>query len=284
MEHHSERGFNLTILGLVGLVVVLCVDSVCLPRVEAQTTVSRPQFEVASIRPCNPDGGGRGGPTPGRFNPVCATVESLIRMASDPARQLFNVNSLDPIKNVPNWAKSERYTINAKAPDGTEPGVMRGPMLMALLEDRFKLRFHRETSDVPVYNLTVGKGGLKLQPRDPASCVASAGQRVAKPCGGLSVVMGALSTIEFFGTTFPDLAKSLRNVLDRPVIDRTGLVEIFDVRVQFSPDPPAGASPAAFTGPSVFTALEEQVGLRLESTRGPHELVVIDNVERPSEN
>jgi uncharacterized protein (TIGR03435 family) len=266
-----------------GMAVLIALHMLSSSILRAQPT-NPPQFEVASIRPCEPNGGGRGGPAPGRFNPVCGTVESFIRKAYGSSVQVFDINSLDPIDNAPAWTKSERYTINAKAPEGTPPAVMLGAMLRGLLEDRFKLKLHRETRQVPVYDLTVAKGGIKLKPRDPGSCVPLPGQRVAKPCNGLSVGLGPTSSVEFFGASMPDFAKNLRSIVDRPVIDKTGVVGIFDFRLQYSPDPPGGAATAEFTGPSVFTAIEEQLGLKLERARGPHEFLVVDSVERPSAN
>ncbi len=250
----------------------------------AQPPGARPQFEVASIRPCNPNGGGRGGASPDRFNATCGTVEMYIRSAYGASGQVFNRAALDSISNLPDWAKTERFTIDAKAPEQTSPAIMRGPMLQALLEDRFKLKLHRETREVAVYNLTIAKSGLKIQPRAPDSCTAPPGQKVSKPCAGANLSLGPTSAVEFFGVTMPDLALTLRNLVERPVIDKTALAGIYDVPLRFSPDPPAGASPANYTGPSIFTALEEQLGLKLESGRGPHEFLVVDNVERPSEN
>ena len=260
------------------------VYGLMLPPTTTAQAVNRAEFEVASIRPCDPDSGGRGGPTPGRYNPVCATVENLIRMAYGPRATVFNASALDPIEDAPAWTRSERYTINAKAPDGTPNAVILGPMLQALLEDRFRLRLHRETREVPVYNLTMARSGLKLQPRDAASCIPPPGEKVAKPCGGVSLRLGPTSSVEFFGTGMNDLAKNLRNLVDRPVIDKTEVPGIFDFRLQYSPDPPAGVSPEEYTGTSVFTAVEEQLGLKLERARGPHEVLVVDRVERPSAN
>jgi uncharacterized protein (TIGR03435 family) len=145
-----------------------------------------PKFEVASIKPCSGEPAGRGGvksagrgggSSPGRLVLHCQTVRSLVQQAYD-----FYANGrrlpvlppnfrAEPISGGPSWVDSERYEINAKAEGSPRTETMNGPMLQALLEDRFKLRAHRETREVPVYLLTVAKGGIKLQKVDEGSCV-----------------------------------------------------------------------------------------------------------------
>jgi uncharacterized protein (TIGR03435 family) len=170
--------------------------------------------------------------------------------------------------------------------------------LQVLLEDRFALKVHRETKDLPVYALTSAKGGLKLRPAD---CVAvSPNQPAASPtpgqpppayCGTLRTGRNGLnSTLTATGITIADLARWLSANTGRAVIDRTGYSEKFNATMEWTPD--SGAAPpgtgddsaANASGPSIFTALQEQLGLRLESTKGPVEVLVIDHVERPSDN
>lgn len=173
--------------------------------------------------------------------------------------------------------------------------VMMGPMLQALFEDRLKLKIHRETRPVPVYDLTVNKGGLKVQRLEDSTCVAfdsallppeaaAPGQTPPKGCGSLRLGRGIF---DFNDMSMEELTQHLsRNILDRPVIDKTGVAGRFNFHLEFAPDE---NTPLLFsradpqTGPSIFTAIE-RLGLKLESAKGPHEFLVIDSVQRPSEN
>jgi bla regulator protein blaR1 len=151
------------------------------------------------------------------------------------------------------------------------------PTLQALLADRFQLRLHRETKEQRVYALVVGKNGTKLQP--------------ASEFRGLHIGWGQLTGN---GATLEMLTTALAGQLGRPVLDRTGLKGSFNFKLEWSPESaqvggssPRGLDPASPTdtgGPSMFTAVEEQLGLKLESARGPVELLVIDHVEKPSQN
>src|SRR5262249_13320559 len=135
-----------------------------------------------------------------------------------------------PIEGMPAWVNSERYTINAKSAGQTTPGMMQGPMLQALLEDRFKLKMHREARDIAVYALTIEKGGFKLKPVSESSCADSDDPPPpgTKQCvrrthreGGNSVIDAENITIDEFRKFY--LNSSPAAGLDRPVIDQTGL-------------------------------------------------------------
>jgi uncharacterized protein (TIGR03435 family) len=198
-----------------------------------------------------------------------------------------------PVEGGPGWINSDFYYIDAKSDAPETQGMMRGPMLQALLEDRFQLRIHRETRDVPVYALTVAKGGPKLPRTVEGSCIPF--DRTRRPPDGKpwcaltrSVRKGPNLTWEARSLTLAAFSKTLG--LDRPVIDKTGIAGVFDFHLDFAPDdtsasrhPDGGAADPA-GGPSLFTALQEQLGLRLDPTRGPAEFLVIDRVERPSGN
>ena len=149
------------------------------------------------------------------------------------------------------------------------------PKLQSLLAERFKLSLHRETREQPLYALVVGKSGTKFQ-------------RANGNFGGLRIGRTQLTGS---GATLEMLTTALANQLGRPVLDRTGLEGTFDFKLEWAAQ--AGASPlpggdalppADANGPSIFTALQEQLGLKLESTKGSVEVLVIDHVERPSEN
>ncbi len=288
---------------------------------------ARPKFEVASIRPCAPappGAGGRGGtasPSPGRLSARCDTVANLIRQAyaTYPDGLARNPYSLYvSIEGGPGWIKSDQYDINAEADANTSREMMNGPMLQALLEDRFKLKVHRETREVPVYALTVAKGGPKLEHREEGRCAPlpdpttfQPGQKMvdilSKTCG--TVWFGRKPppgpwTADMHGMSLDEFAKTLGRATDRPIVDKTGIAGMFDFHLEFAPDQttpaflPGGAllgnipnpnvPPAAFAsdpdGPSILTAIQEQLGLKLEPAKGPGEFLVIDTVEKPSEN
>jgi uncharacterized protein (TIGR03435 family) len=159
--------------------------------------------------------------------------------------------------------------------------------LRALLAERFQLTLHRETKEQSVYALVVAKGGPKLQQGQAKEATGPRGPMMRMGRGELSGQ----------GVELEMLTRTLSSQLGRTVIDRTGLKGNFDFKLTWTPDPgqsagppgglPAGADappPPDPNGPSVFTALQEQLGLRLESQKGPVEMLVIDRVEKPSEN
>jgi uncharacterized protein (TIGR03435 family) len=256
-------------------------------------------FEVASIKPSGtadrrfmiqiqPGGGLR---TSG------STLQMLITMAYD-VREF-------QISGGPGWINTDRYDIVAKAersggaenPPG-EPRTMTDEQrktvgdqmrerLRALLAERFQLRIHRESKEQSVYALVVAKGGPKLQESQTKEGTATHG-------------MLRMGRGEFAGqgVQLEGLTMILSRELGRTVVDRTGLKGNFDFKLTWTPDPgqsagpPGGGPPPGVdappppdpNGPSVFTALQEQLGLRLESQKGPVEMLVIDHVEKASEN
>ena len=263
--------------------------------------VATPKFEVASIRPCIEEPGQRGGSgnsSPGRLNVKCSSVKGLINQAYLLfANGQFRVGLPPPIEGGPAWINSESYEINAKAGGGVSLAMMHGPMLQALLEDRFKLRVHRETRDVPVYALTVAKGGLKLSPFKEGSCTLVdrtqfppfsaplTPDQIAKNCNARGTKDGLNLKVEAQGMTIDEFARIFldTHTLGRPVINRTHIAGRFDFHLEYAPERGAPADELG-GGPSIFTALQEQLGLKLESARGPGEFLVIDHIERPSEN
>ncbi len=269
------------------------------PSIEAQTPAP-PGFEVASVKSCTLDspvpkgrggGGTSGGPgsSPGRFLTPCDTLLDLIRTA---------YGESIPIEGGPGWITSDRYQITAKAEDHASPAIMSGPMLQALLEDRFQLKIRRETREVPVYALTVSKGGFKLQPAKEGSClppdeIGAHLEPGQKPCGiPMTRVKGSNMNTEILGRV-DQFCKVLGRTLGRPVIDRTGITGLFDFHLEFALDDtmpgagrrgPAPATPDDPPGPSIFAAVQQQLGLKLESSKGSGEVLVIDRVSRPSAN
>jgi uncharacterized protein (TIGR03435 family) len=180
----------------------------------------------------------------------------------------FNVRDFQ-ISGGPGWTGSDRYDVVAKPEGGAREQQIK-QMLQTLLTDRFQLRFHRETREGAVYALLVGKDGSKLQPapQSDTSGITSGRNRTT----GLSTLKGERSSLD-------EIAANLSAQLERPVFDKTGLTGKFDFELSWVPDQTPTVS-----GPSLFTAVQEQLGLRLESQRGPIEIFVIDQVSRPPEN
>jgi uncharacterized protein (TIGR03435 family) len=299
-----------------------------LAQSQTKAAAAEPKFEVAAIKPCKPqnydDRKNGENLSPGGLHLECFTVRDLIYMAY----VLFENGHVNPhwsgsvpIKGGEAWINSERYRVDAKSAEPEDQALMHGPMLQALLEDRLKLKTHRETTEVPAYALTVAKGGLKMHQFREGSCVPvdfnflntqfppppipdpPPGQQY---CGGttadgkhwwgrLTTRKGPNVTIEAHGVSLDEFPIVLGGaVLDRPLINKTGITGRFDVHLEFAAaetasSAQAGAPPVGFPddptgGASIFTALQEQLGLKLESAKVDGEVLVIDHVERPSEN
>jgi uncharacterized protein (TIGR03435 family) len=281
-----------------------------------QTIPKAPEFEVASIKPCNGNGRGGSRPTPGRLNLGCQSAETLIQIAYGIfASGSNNVSTLNlrriGVVGAPAWAASEMYEINAKAEGRADVGQMAGPMLKQLLEDRFHLKIHRETRQKPIYELTIAKSGAKLQPLKEGACVPidlehlpeapAPGEPIPNFCGRQNVRFnGQLRTTEVHGTSLANFAEViLSEQLDRPVFDKTGLSGLFDIHLEFARDTSmlrspgragaedsgaGAANPPDSSGPSIFTAVQEQLGLKLSAAKGPVDVLVVDRIERPSAN
>jgi uncharacterized protein (TIGR03435 family) len=200
-----------------------------------------------------------------------------------------------PVEGGPAWINSDRYTINAKADRDASPGMMQGPMLQSLLEDRFGLKAHFETKgDQPAYALTVAKGGPKLKPsrasctwRENISATPQPGDCLRRNtfAGGKVVIDEQGITVDQFRYVY--LRISPFNEIDGPVVDRTGLTGRYDIHLENVLSRPPSLRQAGDDvpdGPSLFTALQEQLGLKLERIKAPRKFLVIDQIERPSEN
>lgn len=195
----------------------------------------------------------------------------------------------DNISGGPDWIGSDRYDISAKVAtsDGAAPVKLARPqrrqMLQTLLADRFNLAVHIETKDDPIYELVVAKGGSKLHAFAP---VKGAPRGVTgldgKYYSGIDS-LGGHGIIVLQGYPVSLLADFLKPELGRPVIDKTGLTGKYDISLRWTPDNTSPDSPLA-GGPSIFAAVQEQLGLKLNSTKGPVTTLLIDHVERPSAN
>jgi bla regulator protein blaR1 len=298
---------TLALAGIAAFAVPIIIGVTDGPRLRAQSArEATPKWEAVSIRPCDDGGSGKQGPdtrdpggpptSPGRVN-MCTTVMGFIRTAYVMfANGRFHTDAF-PIVGDPAWINSARYRVTAKAEGAPNDFVMQGPMLQAILEDRFKLKIHRETREIPVYALTVAKGDLKIQPLKEGDCtVADYGNPNPAPptpehpyCDySMMGRKGSIRTGDFRGMTMARFAERF-SLLDRPVIDKTGVAGLFNFHLEFGFDdstPALRPSPSDEPGggPSIFTAVQEQLGLKLEPAKGPGEFLVIDSVERPTEN
>lgn len=291
---------------------------------ETQTTNEGPlpTFEVASIKP-NKSGTRmiQIGNREGRFTAVNVTAKMLIEFA-------YNIKD-SQLSGGPSWLDSDRFDIDAKTdePDdapasslmagsgpntkalahGFDPLGMnerRRKMVQALLADRFKLTLDRQTKDLPIYELLVGKGGPKfkettLPPPDP-NALPPGPPQPGQPPMRRGIMMGfSRGQLTMNGGSMPQLANALSDRVGRTVVDKTGLTGEYDLTLQWTPEendplirsggldgrPPADAGPPPDpNGPTLFTALQEQLGLKLESTKGPVETFAIKSIEQPSEN
>jgi uncharacterized protein (TIGR03435 family) len=235
--------------------------------------IGQAKIEVATVK-LNTSGEPRGMRTdPGRFIVTNTPLRILIRNA-------YRV-PLYTITGGPGWMDSVRYDIEAKV-EGEFNGEAALPLLQALLEDRFQLKVHRETKEGPVYFLTVAKGGAKLP---VSNCVARPpGEKICGTVSSSKTEMNLLGVKidDPNSTTVPGFTFYLSSVLERVVIDKTGLTERYDIHLDYAGD--SVPADVAINGPSIFTAMQEQLGLRLESGKGPVPLFVIDHIEKPSEN
>jgi uncharacterized protein (TIGR03435 family) len=281
----------LTAAGIAAVAGPIVFGVLNAPAIRAQSALaSRPKFEVASIR----SGCTRGGDSsPGRLTLNCISVKGLISRAYDLyASGPLVLHIFSPVEGGPDWINSEQYDINAKAEGNANSDLMNGPMLQTLLEDRFKLKIHRETREVPGFALTGAKGGPKLEPFVEGTCVPYVTDSTLPPgkhfCDRAWLTGASSVTMNFVGASMTTLAQDLSYRVGRPVVDRTGVAGLHDFRLDFAPDEstptlhPIANSDAS--GTSIFTALQEQLRLRLESAKGVGEFLVIDHIERPTEN
>jgi len=291
---------------VVGVALALCLP---LQAHQPASSGSRPPaagpaFEVVSIRPNrSADDRPRLGVQPGgRYTWTNFTLKSLIGVS----QQRYAFDSRE-IVGGPSWIDSDRFDIVAKAEDGAglnDPAGFPGPlfaMIRAMLEERFELQTHNEIRERPVYALVYARADKRLgsgMKRVDGGCAAAMRELTAgpprerrgpPPCsfgGEPGHVLGN-------GITPAMLSNLLAQNVGRQVVDRTGITDSFDVELEFVPDvagfrgrggAPGTDQPATPAGVSIFTAVQEQLGLKLEPTRAPVDVLVIDGAQRPTEN
>jgi uncharacterized protein (TIGR03435 family) len=250
----------------------------------AQPAPAEPAFDVAAIRENHSD-------HTARSHIVSSPSDGHLTVMNVPMKMLLQFAFALPETRIlggPDWLNSIKFDIEAKsdssvddrlrALNSDQAKLLKQKMVQALLADRFKLVCHKETRELPVYALVAAKGGPRLQPsKSNGSTVDSSNNRIN--------IRGGDNTVS-------TLAAELSKRLGRVVIDKTGIAGRYDVILNWSPDdgtsvPPSGnsaISAATDLGPSIFTAIEEQLGLRLESHKGLVQVLVIDTIEKPSAN
>jgi uncharacterized protein (TIGR03435 family) len=248
-----------------------------------------PSFEVSSIKR-NTSGGDwdthSGPPESAGFRANNMTLKMLIKIA-------YRVKD-SQISGGPGWIDSDRYDIAARPAESNLSADRSRLMLQALLEERFRLALRHEMRTIPVYALIATSGGLQIPKSTHTSCVefpggspptpSAAGQSPSIPCGGF--VTGP-NLLEGGNISMPEFVDVLGNMLDRPVVDKTGFTGTFTVRLDFNSEGIFGRhddSNPDLSGPSIFTAIQEQLGLKLEAQRSSAEVLVIDHAEKPDAN
>ena len=284
--------------------ILIAALSIVLLQAQPVSSPATPKFDVVSIKPCKPGAGRGDNSSPGRLSTGCAILADvdntgLIQKAYNRyADGQLTSGKIIPIEGGPDWIHSETFEIEAKSAGQPSILMMLGPMMQAILEERFKLRIHRETRQGPVYELALGKGSPKLKPLQDGSCIPVL---VGHPLPPLAPsqhncrnLVGP-DSVNFEGGTLSMLAALLGLIVDRPVIVKTGITTYFEIHLTFSPDDSAPSRPSttdtgapadvrAPDAPGIFQAIQEQLGLRLVPAKGPMDVLVIDHIERPSKN
>ena len=259
------------------LAVALALSSGGLQVQSASPRPSFDSFDVATVKPVDTDG------KSGRYL-IMRGTDTFVGKSYTLKLLIAAAYELSPreISGGPVWIDSDHYDILARTPGAVQPTheeQMR--MLRKLLADRFKLSFHRQQKVFSIYQLELDKGGSKLK---PSAAAADAPPALISTVYPHHILMPARNA------TMADFVSVLqRAVLDRPVVDKTGLRGRYDFDLQWAPDETqfggdVPVAPSDASSPPFFTAIREQLGLRLVATRGPAEALVVDHAERPSPN
>ncbi len=228
---------------------------------------ARPAYEAASVKANNSESGSSS--SNGSKGQIVFTNVSLKRLIE----RAYNVKPFQVTS--PDWTENVHFDIAAKYPPDTK-NEDRALMLRTLLEDRFKLAVHHDSKELPGFALVEAKGGFKLKP------VEAAGGSSAKDYGG------RVRTLTVKHTSIPSIADLLARLLGETVVDKTGIEGVYDFEFKWTADDMDGSTSSTSNGdpaPSLFTAVQETLGLRLQSQKVPVDIIVVDHVERvPAEN
>jgi uncharacterized protein (TIGR03435 family) len=285
--------------------LVLAAVVIAIPVFSQEPAGTRPSFEVATVKPSATASNGtsiRVQPG-GRLTVTNATLKMLMAVA-------YKVRDFQ-VSGGPGWTGTDRWNIEAKAEEGSvselalsfDPAVSNPLMLMlqSLLQDRFQLKMHREAKEMPVYELAVAKGGPRIKlsaDQSPIVAPERGAPLPPRPQRGGPMPRGAMAmgrgSFEAHGVPIANFIQGLSQQLGRPIIDKTGLKGFYDITLQWTPEfgvglvkpggPDTDPPPADASGPSIFTAIQEQLGLRLDSAKGPVDVLIIDSVQKPVEN
>ncbi len=240
------------------------------PEQVAAQKAEQPAFDVSTIKP-NKSGSTRSSSLItdyGTYTGENIDLKSLLSLS-------FGVRP-DLIFGLPSWAESTRFDVSAKVVDSevkdltTLTRQQRRAMMQALVTDRFQLKSHMETRTLPVYELMIAKGGVKF--------------KESTATGGRSGISTRNTELTAINSAIANFTNTLSDYLHRAVIDKTGLTGKYDFALKWARDDSQNADVAADAGPSLFTAVQEQLGLRLQSAQGPVQVLVVDQIEQPSEN
>jgi uncharacterized protein (TIGR03435 family) len=246
-----------------------------------------PTFDVISVKPNHSDFHGISlGYTPDGIRATNIPILFLLK-------ESFGLND-DQMFGIPDWIHTEKYDVDAKVGAAEVPTMrnltrdQRRQMLLQILDDRFKLTYHRETRILPEYTLVIAKGGPRLEEFKPGNDSSGQPKR-----GGQMKMSNGIVTAE--GVPIEPLSRLLADRVGRPIIDKTGLTGNYSFKLQWADDghdghdgpprgPDANAAAVESAGPSIFTALEEQLGLKLVSEKGPVQVLIVDHIEQPAAN
>jgi len=246
-------------------------------------------YDVVSVRPNkSSDGMMRFGDHGDRYSATNIPLDMLLQYA-------YNLKTPNQISGLPGWADSARFDIEAKMDEAAsatlknlpreEANEQRRQMMQGLLSDRFQLKVHRATKELPTYALVIAKGGFKLKEADPNNTYPNG---IKLPDGTSRPGMMQFRNGQLTAQAIPisRLVDNLSVNVDRIVVDKTSLSGKYDMTLRWSSDEVASAQQDSTPNstPSIFTALQEQLGLKLESTKGPVDTIVVDHVAMPSEN
>lgn len=275
MAQRYRRGLTLYLAVSVCAVCCAATDSSLSAQTdsspEAATTAKAPSYEIVSIRPSDPNNREVGWRSlPDGLNYINLPLQPLIK-------DVYGLDMDSQISGLPGWVNSERYDVQARVDADTaiawkklsekEISALQRPMIQSLLADRCHLRVHLETRDFSVYDLVIAKGGLKIK-EAPADKKTDASIQDDS-------LTGSAAPFEFLVTNLPSWS-------GRMVIDKTGLAgKRFAMQLRWTSD---DRRTATDDGPSIFTALQEQLGLKLVPSQAPMKVAVIVHIERPSPN